>query len=46
MTSPRETLEKAYGSVPREVGYSVVWDFTPVRGIRYYWHRLIRKITR
>ena len=43
----KETLEKAYGNVPKEIGFSIVWDFLPTfRGIKYYWHKLIRKITR
>ena len=46
MATPRETLDKAYGNMPREVGFSLVLDFSPIRGIRYYWHVLIRKITR
>ena len=47
MSKQEDTLNKAYGNVPREIGFSVVWDFLPTwRGIRYYWHKLIRKITR
>jgi hypothetical protein len=48
MTKPKETLDKAYGNVPREVGLSdVMFDWIPTwRGIKYYWYRLIRKATR
>jgi len=43
-----KTIEKAYGHVPKEVGYTGSWvDFIPTRrGIKYYWYRLLRKITR
>jgi hypothetical protein len=45
--SSKETLDKAYGHVPKEVGYSMSWDFMPSwRGVKYYWHKLIRKVTR
>ena len=47
MSTPKETLDKAYGNVPKEVGYSYDWNFMPTwRGVRYYWHKLIRKVTR
>ena len=46
MATPKDTLQKAYGNVPREVGYSPDFDFVILRGIRYYWYRFIRKITR
>jgi hypothetical protein len=41
---PKETLEKAYGNIPKEVSLHV--DLDIVRGFRYYWYRLIRKVTR
>ena len=45
--SSKETLDKAYGNMPKEVGYNMAWDFIPTfRGIKYYWHKLIRKVTR
>ena len=47
MSTPKETLDKAYGNVPKEIGFSISWEFVPtLRGIKYYWHKLIRKITR
>ena len=47
MSTPKETLDKAYGHMPREVGINMDWSFVPgIRGIRYYWHKLIRKVTR
>ena len=45
--SSKETLDKAYGNMPKEVGYSMDLDFIPTwRGIKYYWYKLIRKVTR
>jgi len=47
MSTPKETLDKAYGNMPKEVGFSNDWTIVPTwRGLRYYWHKLIRKITR
>jgi len=47
MSKQDEVLQKAYGNVPREVGYWYDWNMLPtLRGVRYYWHKLIRKITR
>lgn len=47
MSKPKETLEKAYGNIPREVGLSANLAWFPTwRGIRYYWYRLLRKTTR
>ncbi len=48
MTKPKETLEKAYGNIPREpiVRYDLFdWLPTP-RGVKYYWLLLIRKLKR
>jgi hypothetical protein len=43
----KETLDKAYGNVPKEVGYNFDLDLVPVwRGVKYYWYKLIRKVTR
>ena len=45
--SSKETLDKAYGNMPKEVGYTHDWSFIPTwRGLKYYWHKLIRKVTR
>jgi hypothetical protein len=47
MSKQEDTLQKAYGNMPKEVGFTNSWDFIPSwRGIKYYWHKLIRKITR
>ena len=46
--SGKETLDRAYGNIPKEVaGNFDFFDFVPTpRGIKYYWFKLIRKITR
>lgn len=46
--APKETIDKAYGSIPKEVGMSNnSFDWLPeFRGLRYYWYKLIRKVTR
>lgn len=43
---PKEVIEKAYGSMPREVGFSVDVDIFPLRGVRYYILKVIRFFTR
>ena len=42
--TPKEILEKAYGSVPKEVNVSFDIDWLQHRGIRYYWLLLVRKM--
>jgi len=45
MSKQDDVLKRAYGNVPKEVGYNMTWDFLPsLRGVRYYWHKLIRKL--
>jgi hypothetical protein len=47
MSKQEDTLNKAYGNVPREVGYAIDWSFIPTwRGVKYYWYKLVRKVTR
>ena len=47
MSTPKEVIDKAYGNMPKEVGFFVDVSFVPTwRGIKYYWHKLIRKVTR
>jgi len=47
MSKQEDTLNRAYGNVPNEVGYVFDLDFLPGwRGIKYYWYKLIRKVTR
>jgi hypothetical protein len=43
--SSKDTLERAYGHIAKEPNFNL--DFgIPTRGIRYYWHRLVRFFTR
>jgi hypothetical protein len=44
----KETINRAYGSIPKEVNAN--WEFfndlPGWRGVKYYWYKLIRKVTR
>jgi hypothetical protein len=43
----KEILNRAYGSIPKEVTPELDLNWIPTwRGIKYYWYRLIRKVTR
>ena len=44
----KEILDRAYGSIPKEVGISqTVFDWVPTgRGIKYFWIKIIRFFTR
>jgi hypothetical protein len=43
--TPKETLDKAYGSVPKEVGFFADLNWLPTyRGVKYYWLKLIRRV--
>jgi hypothetical protein len=44
--SPKETLQKVYGSVPKEVGFHADWGIPTWRGFKYYWYKITRKVTR
>jgi hypothetical protein len=47
MSKQEDVLKQAYGSMPREVGFTGSWDFIPVwRGLKYYWYKLVRKAIR
>jgi len=46
MSNPKETLEKAYGNVPKEVASEYIWDWIPTRGLKYYYLTVWRKIFR
>jgi hypothetical protein len=43
---PKQVLEKAYGSVPTEVGFTADFDIMSFRGFKYYYLKLIRFFTR
>ena len=42
----KDTIQKAYGNIPKEVVPNFTFDISPFRGIKYYWFVLIRKVTR
>ena len=46
--STRETIDKAYGGIPKEVATGIdLLNWIPsYRGIRYYWLKLVRYTTR
>ena len=47
MSKQEDIIAKAYGNLPKEVGYTIDWNFIPTfRGIKYYWYKLVRKATR
>ena len=48
MSKTDDVLERAYGGIPKECSpYIDVTSFVPTwRGIRYYWLKLIRKLSR
>jgi hypothetical protein len=47
MSKQEDTLNKAYGNMPKEVGFTSSWEFIPTwRGLKYYWYKLVRKVTR
>jgi hypothetical protein len=39
---PGEVFEKAYGSVPHEVGFFVDLDINVFRGFKYYYLKMVR----
>jgi hypothetical protein len=43
----KEILDRAYGSIPKEVTPGMdLFDWLPFRGVKYYWYKLVRKVTR
>jgi len=47
MSKQEDIINRAYGNMPKEVGFNGNWDVFPSwRGIKYYWYKLIRKVTR
>jgi hypothetical protein len=45
--SIKETLDKAYGNIPKEPTVSFDAGWIPnVRGLKYYWLKFVRKLTR
>ena len=48
MSKQQEVIDRAYGNMPKEVGFSgSMFDWLPTwRGVKYYWYKLVRKVTR
>ena len=46
MSKSEDVLNRAYGNFSKEVTPILSFDITIFRGFKYYWYRLIRKITR
>jgi hypothetical protein len=47
MKKTEEVLQKAYGNVPKEVGFAYnLFDFLELRGVRYYFWKIVRYFTR
>jgi hypothetical protein len=46
MTNSKDVINRAYGGIPKEVGTMFIFDFIPFRGIKYYYYKLVRKVTR
>ena len=45
--SQKDTIDRAYGSIPKEVGMSFDLNWLPTyRGFKYYWYKFTRKVTR
>jgi hypothetical protein len=42
---PKETIEKAYSGIPKNVGFVMDTSWIPTyRGIKYYWVLVLRKV--
>lgn len=45
--SSKETIDKAYGNMPKEVGINLDINWMPTRrGFKFYWLKLVRAFTR
>jgi len=44
--SSKEVINRAYGSVPRELPGQFTFELSPWRGLRYYFLKFLRKFTR
>jgi hypothetical protein len=45
--SVKDTLDRAYGSIPKETTPYIELDWVqPFRGVKYYWLILVRKFKR
>ena len=47
MSKQGDTLDKAYGNIPKEVSFDDPFAWVPTyRGIKYYWYKFVRSFTR
>ncbi len=47
MPKTDETIKKAYGNIPKEIGLYIDFSIVPVyRGVKYHFLTLVRKLTR
>ena len=46
MSKSEDVINRAYGHIVKEVNPIISFDITIFRGFKYYWYKLIRKVTR
>jgi len=46
MSKSDETLQKAFGHIPKELPGQISFEIFTFRGVKYYWLLLVRKLTR
>ena len=46
MSKSEDVINRAYGHIAKEVTPTMNFDFIVFRGFKYYWYKLVRKITR
>jgi hypothetical protein len=46
MSKSEDVINRAYGHIVKEVNPIISFDIIVFRGFKYYWYKLIRKVTR
>ena len=46
MSKSEDVINRAYGHINKEVTPIISFDFIVFRGFKYYWYKMIRKVTR
>ena len=46
MSKSEDVINRAYGNFAKEVTPVISFDITIFRGFKYYWYKLLRKVTR
>ena len=46
MSKSEDVINRAYGNFSKEVTPVIGFDITMFRGFKYYWYKMIRKVTR